>query len=631
MQRGHLRAFDHPAQVGLRVEEADVVGDGAGEQCVVLHDGGHALAPAVHTDLRQRHIVDADLPFGGRVGAQQQVDQGGLAAARAAGDGHHLAGGDVQRQAVDHPGRLVGVAVAHAGQGQGRNAGRVGAHGGQIACIQPLRSRRGGREHQIGQALGVQAQHLQVDGLVDQGHDAVIKLVAVGHEGHQHAHGQFVGDDLLRPQPDDQQHEAAAQQAAHQAVEDQQFFDLELRIGGAHQQCLPGALALRLAAKQLDGAHAADALQVVAGFAGAAHQRLFVGGIKGAVPEQAHRQVQQHRQQCHPGQQRAVDEHQPQRQQHQQAVEHRFDESGGEGVLNLVDRARARDDVAQVAVLKVRQRQPCHVRKHVRFPLHANRGLDDHQQPRAHQRRALLQQHQQPEADGQRGEQLGVARDHHMVQHPLHEQGRDQAKHLQRQRQQQHLAQRRPEARDLADQLRQAHPGLVFFRRETGVGPQLQCHAGEVLRNLLQRQAPLAKGRVVYHGLTVPHRLEHHEVVQVPVQDGGQPQLRQLVQVQPQAARAQLFLARDLGQRGQGHARQGDGVARAQRRQIGAGAMVVEHHGQAGQATFGGLGLQDHRQAAAQAKGKLVGPGQGAVSGVAWRRVTLNRGSSIHS
>ena len=80
----------------------------------------------------------------------------------------------------------------------------------------------------------------------------------------------------------------------------------------------------------------------------------------------------------------------------------------------------------------------------------------------------------------------------------------------------------------LWDQLAQADAGLFLPGRKARVRPHLQRDAGEVPRDLLQREAPFAKGRVVDHGVAARDRLEHHEVVQIPVQDGRQAQLRKL-------------------------------------------------------------------------------------------------------
>ena len=76
-------------------------------------------------------------------------------------------------------------------------------------------------------------------------------------------------------------------------------------------------------------------------------------------------------------------------------------------------------------------------------------------------------------------------------------------------------------------------------------------------------------------------------------------------------------------------------MARAQGGQIGDQAMLVQHHGQAGQATFGGFGLQDHGQLAPESERESIGPAQKVLQARrcqgSTRRVTLNIGSSIHS
>ena len=82
-------------------------------------------------------------------------------------------------------------------------------------------------------------------------------------------------------------------------------------------------------------------------------------------------------------------------------------------------------------------------------------------------------------------------------------------------------------------------------------------------------------------------------MVQVPVEDAGRAQLRHVVQLQPQRPRLQAEPLRDADQAVERRALERQRVALAKRRQVGAMAVVVGHHGQAGQAAFGRLGLED--------------------------------------
>jgi hypothetical protein len=132
-------------------------------------------------------------------------------------------------------------------------------------------------QHHIGQAFAVQAQHLQVDELVDQARDARIELAAVRQKGHQHAHAELARDDLRGTHPQQHDVENAAEHGARQPVQDLQLLDAQRGIGFVDQQGLPCAAAHQLARKQLDGAHAPDGFQVVRGQRGAAHDLFFSG------------------------------------------------------------------------------------------------------------------------------------------------------------------------------------------------------------------------------------------------------------------------------------------------------------------------------------------------------------------
>ncbi len=139
---------------------------------------------------------------------------------------------------------------------------------------------------------------------------------------------------------------------------------------------------------------------------------------------------------------------------------------------------------------------------------------------------------------------------------------------------------------------------LLDARHEVGRRRQLQHHAGEVARHLLQLQPPQAVRRVVDRRHAAAHADQHHEVVHVPVQDAGELQLRQVLDLGAQRARMQLHALGHAHQVEQVHALQRQRKALAQRRQVGAVAVRRGHHRQAGQAAFGAFGLQDHRHAA---------------------------------
>jgi len=61
MDSGELGAMHHVLELEALVEEANVVGDRAGQQLVVLHHHADAPAKGLVADDAQRHAVDQDL------------------------------------------------------------------------------------------------------------------------------------------------------------------------------------------------------------------------------------------------------------------------------------------------------------------------------------------------------------------------------------------------------------------------------------------------------------------------------------------------------------------------------------------------------------------------------------------
>ena len=126
---------------------------------------------------------------------------------------------------------------------------------------------------------------------------------------------------------------------------------------------------------------------------------------------------------------------------------------------------------------------------------------------------------------------------------------------------------------------------------------QLQGDAGEMSPEFIEGHAPCALRRVVYHRPASGHLLENHEVVEIPVNDAGQPELASLRQFEAHGPAGHLEFTRqrhDLFQRG---AAQRQRVAPAQRGDVHGVSEVARHHRQAGQATLRSFGLIEHGQA----------------------------------
>ena len=236
--------------------------------------------------------------------------------------------------ALQHLGLAIGVAEAHVHEFDGRRARRQ-RH--RLRGAQGL----GRRERDVGQPLALQAQHPQLDAAVDEGAAAQRELFLVGQEGEEHAEGQLPVEHEQRPEPDHGHALQAEQQAV--AAGEAEFEPARGHVGirRVHHQAGESRLPVGLGAEELDGGHAAQGFEKVAGLARLVHEHFFAGTAQGKVAPGAQRGVQGHRGQRDAGQRRAVDQHQHQRQQHQQAVEQRFDEAARERALDLPHRAEA--------------------------------------------------------------------------------------------------------------------------------------------------------------------------------------------------------------------------------------------------------------------------------------------------
>ena len=183
-----LRAADHPLLVEVRIEEADVVGDGAGEELVLLHHGGDLLAVGPRADVEQRDAVDQHLAARRLEQAEHDLHQRRLAAAGRAHDGDELARLDREVDVLQDERLGLGVAEAHVAQldpALDRAACRPGAGRARVSS---------GRQRDVGQALEVQAEDAELERLLDQLHRLLGEVLLVAHEGEDHADRQGVGE-----------------------------------------------------------------------------------------------------------------------------------------------------------------------------------------------------------------------------------------------------------------------------------------------------------------------------------------------------------------------------------------------------------------------------------------------------
>src|SRR3954471_3360203 len=82
-------------------------------------------------------------------------------------------------------------------------------------------------------------------------------------------------------------------------------------------------------------------------------------------------------------------------------------------------------------------------------------------------------------------------------------------------------------------------------------------------------------------------RLQNHEVTHVPVKNGRQPELAQVLQFVPERPSEKMDVARDLDESAKRDAVERGRITTPQGIQVNAMAVIGRDHGQAGEATFG--------------------------------------------
>ena len=286
---GLLGSLFHFLHGGIHAGDADVVVDGLAEQLDVLRHIGNGTAHRIMGVLGQIHAVEVDLALFGVVVLQQQLGNGGFAAAAAAHQGNFLTGRDGKADVIQRRGT---VAVAE-GDVLELDVALHLFQRDQLAAFVGLVL--GGVVHDLGQALhgdtGFLDAHLQTDQVAQrggkvagqgaEGHEAAqrhltVQHLADAHIGGQHAEtgGDEGGDQALA------RADAAGPQADLQALDVLFFQVLQLGV---------------LVGVALDGFDAAQALDHLAVEGSRLDHGLFVDALVGLLEHQH----QQDADQCH--------------------------------------------------------------------------------------------------------------------------------------------------------------------------------------------------------------------------------------------------------------------------------------------------------------------------------------------
>ena len=119
---------------------------------------------------------------------------------------------------------------------------------------------------------------------------------------------------------------------------------------------------------------------------------------------------------------------------------------------------------------------------------------------------------------------------------------------------------------------------------------QLEGDAGEVIGDLVEAEVAFALGGIVNACTGTGDLAQHHEMVEVPVEDGGQLQIREGLQVELEGARGKPELVGHAHQGPQGGAGERGRKALTQGVEIEIMAMEARDHGQTGKSALGAFG-----------------------------------------
>src|SRR4051794_22924004 len=142
---------------------------------------------------------------------------------------------------------------------------------------------------------------------------------------------------------------------------------------------------------------------------------------------------------------------------------------------------------------------------------------------------------------------------------------------------------------------------------------------------LRHRHAADADRGVVDNGNLAVDSLEYHEMIEIPVQYAGRPQLGEFFKLQPERPRGQADLLGDAHDIFQCGALERHSETAAQTWQVSGIPEILGDHDEAGQTAFRRFGLQHHRQPASPAEVEALENAHGDLP------VSVNRGSNIHS
>ena len=208
-------------------------------------------------------------------------------------------------------------------------------------------------------------------------------------------------------------------------------------------------------------------------------------------------------------------------------------------------------------------------------------------------------QHQQAEQQRDHEHQIHVAAGQALIDHELQIQGAEQRARLHEQRQQQDQRHASRGAAGETHQIAQAQAARGRCVDGAAGRTQLDGDAGEMAVEFLEWVLSDPHGRIMDNHVTAAAFLQHDEMVEIPMQNRRSVQPFDIFEFEFQRAGLEPRRCRRPCQMFQRGAEGGQIAAFADRTDVGDASEMADDHRQAGQAAFVGLGLENHRQAAA--------------------------------
>ena len=155
-------SLPEPVPVDFRLETGDVLGQRAGQQLVVLHDDPRHSADVIDVQRADVDPADEHLSADRAQHPCQQLQHRGLAAPGRANHRHRLPVRYGQRQILQNPRVVLRIAKAHVSEFD------VPRQRLQLPALDPELPVLGLLEGYFGNALGMHAQHANIDDQIDE-------------------------------------------------------------------------------------------------------------------------------------------------------------------------------------------------------------------------------------------------------------------------------------------------------------------------------------------------------------------------------------------------------------------------------------------------------------------------------